>query len=289
MEPKVVYIETTNLCNAKCIMCPHEKLNRQPAIMTDDIFDKAIDECKKMDLKNAQFFLHKEGEPLMDPQIMMRLRITATALAKNNEVGINTNASLFNNKKAEEFLESGANVIFFSVDGTNKEEYEKIRVNLKYEVVENNVRYFLKRCKEVNANIRVVMQMVVESKDENKSQAFIEKWREYPCEFYIKRMHGYLDGGRSSQTSELKNEQVNICDDPFRLMVIYTNGNVGLCCWDYNNEYCIGNIRDSGLADLFNNEKAKALRTAIIKRDCSNVIPCNRCAKVFGNDKITPW
>lgn len=288
MLPKVLYIETTNLCNAKCIMCPHEKLYRKPEYMNDAIFEKSMKEIEKISLSGAQIFLHKEGEPLMDGQIMDRLRVAASKFAKDNEVGISTNGMLFTPDMADKFIETGANLIFFSVDGAEKEEYERIRVNLKYEVVEENILYFLKRCKNEKLNIRVVMQMLIEG-DDNESDKFIEKWKEYPCEFYIKEMHSYLDGGHSSQTKCISDSQINICDDPFRLIVIYTNGSVGLCCWDYNNEYSVGSIVDCSLLELFNSEKAEKLRNAITSRNCKEIVPCNRCAKIFGNDHITRY
>ena len=51
MKPEVIYLETTNLCNAKCIMCPHEKITRNPKVMTDEIFYKAVKDCKKLGIK----------------------------------------------------------------------------------------------------------------------------------------------------------------------------------------------------------------------------------------------
>lgn len=288
MLPKVIYIETTNLCNAKCIMCPHEKLSRQPNFMSDYIFEKTVTDIEKLSLSGTQIFLHKEGEPLLDPKLMDRLSVVATKFADNNEVGISTNGMLFTHDVADRFIGTGANLIFFSVDGVEKEEYERIRVNLKYEVVEDNIQYFLNRCKEENLKIRVVMQMLIET-DNNASNLFVDKWKEYPCEFYIKEMHSYLDGGHSSQTKYISESQMNLCDDPFRLIVIYTNGSAGLCCWDYNNEYSIGNISKSSLFDLFNCKKADALRNAIISKQCKEIVPCNRCAKIFGSDHITSY
>ena len=44
MLPKVIYIETTNLCNAKCIMCPHERITRNPPYMKDEVFYKIVGE-----------------------------------------------------------------------------------------------------------------------------------------------------------------------------------------------------------------------------------------------------
>ena len=122
MKPEVIYLETTNLCNAKCIMCPHEKITRNPKVMTDEIFYKAVKDCKKLGIKGGQIFLHKEGEPLLDTQIMDRINYVVRELGQDNEIGISTNAMLLDENKAIELIESGVNVVFFSVDGACKEE-----------------------------------------------------------------------------------------------------------------------------------------------------------------------
>ena len=41
-----IRIETTNICNAHCIMCPREKLDREKGTMSIDLFKKIIDEVK---------------------------------------------------------------------------------------------------------------------------------------------------------------------------------------------------------------------------------------------------
>ncbi len=289
MKPEVIYLETTNLCNAKCIMCPHEKITRNPKVMTDEIFYKAVKDCKKLGIKGGQIFLHKEGEPLLDTQIMDRINYVVRELGQDNEIGISTNAMLLDENKAIELIESGVNVVFFSVDGACKEEYEQIRLNLNYDIVKKNIEFFFSKCIEKNVKIRVVMQMLIEDEKYNSSKQFIKNWEKYPCEFYIKRMHGYLDGGRSSQSKNLSVDQTNICNDPFRIAVVYTNGNVGLCCWDYNNEYSLGNIMNEDISKLFNGDKAQNLRKSIIERRCKDIRPCNRCAKIFGNDEISKY
>lgn len=288
MKPDVIYIETTNLCNAACIMCPHDKIHRMPHIMPEEIFQKALTDCRNLDITGGQIFLHKEGEPLLDPSIIPRVKQAVQMLGRDNEIGLNTNAMLLTEAYTEGLLDAGLNLIFFSVDGASKEEYEKIRIRLDYDIVVHQIRYFLEQCQRRRAPIRVVMQMLVQSPDQD-TQAFIDMWKNYPCEFYIKEMHGYLDGGHSSQTTMLSARQIEICKDPFHIAVIYTNGNVGLCCWDYNNEYSIGNIMEFNLSQLWNNASAQKLRSAMLKKECSSIIPCSRCARVFGRDYISTY
>lgn len=287
--PKVVYIETTNLCNADCIMCPHKKLSRKQGIMTEDLFNKIISDCGAMNLNGTQIFLHKEGEPLLDGHIAQRIRYTKAKIGKGNEVGINTNAMLLTKEKSTEIIEAGLDTIYFSLDGVNKEGYEKIRVNLNYDIVVQNIKNFFKVKIRKNSRVRVIMQMLITDDNEGDVEAFKRIWAKYPCEFYIKRMHSYLDGGHSSLTCNLSEVQVKVCDDPFRILVVYKDGSIGMCCWDYDNEYCIGNVENDNLMNIYNNKKANVMRESQKTFLGKEIIPCRRCARIFGQDEISKY
>lgn len=289
MKPEVIYIETTNLCNASCIMCPHSKVERNPSIMRNEIFYKVIEHLKEAAVKGKQIFMHKEGEPLLDPQIMERIAYADRMLGEYNEIGINTNAMLLDDKKAKQLLESGIGTVYFSVDGVSKKKYEAIRINLNFETVVKNIKHFFKLHQQRKSKVRVIMQMLIQNDDSNSAEAFKNMWKKYPCEFYIKKMHGYLDGGHSSQTLKRSHFQMNTCTDPNRIEVVFTDGNVGLCCWDYNNEYNIGNVMEDSLITLFNNERANHLRRSLDRYEGKKIVPCNRCARIFGSDEISKY
>lgn len=287
--PEVIYIETTNKCNANCIMCPHDKMKRPLETMDEDIFRRIVISMKESDLSNTQLFLHKEGEPLCDENIISRITFANRELPNLKEMGINTNAMLLTKEKSDLLLESGINLVFFSVDGVCADTYEKIRLNCKYDIVEKNIEYFLISRKKKNKNIRVVMQMLLTDFNKHEKQEFINKWGKYDVEFYFKKMHCYLDGNKSSFKTPDFTRQMKVCDDPFRLLVYYVNGNVGCCCWDYNNEYVIGNAREQDMLELFNNNNIEHMRMKQKGMDCGSVSPCNRCGRIYGEDKISEY
>lgn len=260
MIPEVIYIETTNLCNANCIMCPHDSMKREKIVMEQDVFKKIILGMTDVDLSNTQLFLHKEGEPLCDKNIAERINYVYKKLPSVKEIGINTNAMLMTNEISDKLLNSGLNLIFFSVDGTTAETYDAIRINCHYDTVEKNIEYFLKKRQKQGKNIRVVMQMLLTDKTRQQQEEYIAKWQKYDVEFYFKEMHCYLDGGNSSFIEPDFSKQISCCNDPFRVLVYYADGSVGACCWDYNNEFVIGNGKNLSLNELFNGERIEYMR-----------------------------
>lgn len=290
MVPKAVYIETTNYCNASCIMCPHDNLKRKLEIMSDDTFEKIVSGMRGVDLSNTQLFLHKEGEPLCDKTIEEKISYVCEALPDIKEIGINTNAMLMTKDRADKLLQTGLNLIFFSVDGTTSETYDEIRINCRYDVVEKNIEYFLRERQRLGkSNIRVVMQMLLNEKTKSQQKEYIKKWGKYNVEFYFKEMHCYLDGGNSSFEKPDFSVQTSCCDDPFSVLVYYVDGNVGACCWDYNNEYVIGNSKKQDLNELFNGDKINYLRKKQKELNCKDISPCNRCGRIYGKDKISEY
>lgn len=289
LKPKVIYIETTNLCNAKCIMCPHEKMKRKKGIMPQNVFESTIEKCKDIDLSDVQIFLHKEGEPLLDPDIIQRIRYARKNLPHAMEIGINTNAMLLTEEMSRGLLQSGLDTIYFSVDGTCADSYNKIRVNLDYDIVENNLKNFFKLKEDLKSDIKVIMQMLVYRGNKDEVKIFKEMWKGKATEFYIKAMHSYLDGGMSSLTQQKSDVQLKTCEDPSKIIVIFQDGNAGMCCWDYDNFIKIGNIMENTILEIFNNEVFAKIRRIHSEKRCSELEPCNRCLRVYGRDAICSY
>ena len=55
---------------------------------------------------------------------------------------LNTNASMLNERLINEILSSDLQTIVFSIDEKDKEKYEKIRVNGKFEKIIKNLELF---------------------------------------------------------------------------------------------------------------------------------------------------
>lgn len=66
------------------------------------------------------------------------------------------------------------------------------------------------------------------------------------------------------------------CNTPFEQLVIYWDGECGLCCIDYDNEIKIGNIKGKTISEIWLGEKAKKIRSGFIKGKAINS-RCKRC------------
>ena len=106
-------------------MCTIDDWERKSPTMKDELFLKIADDL------GAKFFiikrvsLYRDGEPLLDKKMAWRI----SELKNRNipETAIATNAQLLTEEKAEELLESGLDLIIFSIDSLKKDIFEKIR------------------------------------------------------------------------------------------------------------------------------------------------------------------
>jgi len=281
--PREFYIEVTNHCNAQCIMCPHEKMKRKRGHMPWDIFTRIIDQCRPFEGTGLWMNLHKDGEPLLDPLLFDRIGYIRKTLPKSR-IQFSSNAGLLSDSIADKLLQNPPDTVVFSVDGTTKDVYEEIRKGLSYEKTVGNVDGFLKKKKASGSGPKVFMQMVVNEKNMHQQSAFRERWEGRADRIVFKGMHSFLVQGTSIHGTALSDRMLSRCQQPFSTMIIFWNGEVGLCCWDYDSMLRLGDIGNNSLLDIFNNETFAEIRAAMLQKDCSHITLCNACSRIYGKD-----
>lgn len=281
--PEMIYLETTSYCNANCYMCPHSRMKRPKGVMAWQLFTKIINDCRRFEGTGINFYLHMCGEPLLDPLLFRRIHYIKDNL-KRSRIHFNSNAMALDEVNAENILRSPIDSITFSVDGASAETYERIRAGVKYDTVEKNLIFFLKLKERLNKKFRVYLQMVICQENRHEINKYRELWKTKTDKIIFKPMHNFLTMNTSILTKELRKKQFKICLQPFSLMVIYWNGDLGLCCWDYDNVYHPGNVEQDFLLDVYNNERFKKIRDSMSRRDCRNISPCNICSQIYGLD-----
>jgi hypothetical protein len=121
--PSIVYVETTNLCNYKCLCCGNENMRRHKGIMTVEQFKIVADKVKARGVQIGAMYC--SGEPLMDPTLFDKYAYgNEIGVLQTDIVGLNSNVSLLTEEKWEPLLRHTPNIImsFFNTE----DEYERI-------------------------------------------------------------------------------------------------------------------------------------------------------------------
>jgi len=108
---KLVEIETCPICNRKCSFCPLSQDKNLPQMMSDELFNKIMNELKELHFKGS-VFLSSYGEPLLDKRLAgFAKRIKAELFSK---IIINTNGDFLTIEKFRELVSAGIDTIVVS-------------------------------------------------------------------------------------------------------------------------------------------------------------------------------
>jgi MoaA/NifB/PqqE/SkfB family radical SAM enzyme len=248
--PEIVQIESTNICNAKCVFCPRDDMERRQGIMDMTLFRKVVDECAALGIEHVR--MHNYGEPFVDRQLVEKVRYAKQAGIP--QVGMISNGSLITEAAARGMIDAGLDAINISVDASGKETFEKTRVGLKYDKVIANVERLL-ALREAAGTRRpkLILSFVRQNNDEDE-RAFIEHWRKRADKIHITDLHNWA--GTLHQRSDVNYP----CYRPWLTFTALWDGRVSLCCADFDGRTILGDLRTSTIAEIWNSEAYKALR-----------------------------
>ena len=242
--PNVLHIELTSMCNLRCEMCPHIRMKREKKHMDLDLFKKLVDSLppKKVDVIALYFF----GEPLLYPHLVEAIHYLKT---KRPEIYtfIRTNAQLLKEDLARNLLNSGLDSLQFSIEGANKQTYEKIMTGASYDEMLTNLETYLNLKKQTNSRQFTTILTLRMPETENEIPQLIKKWKHLVNSISIMDAHDdyKVEGSLSNTASDpAKPIRTRPCPDPFYHAMIYSNGEVGVCCIDCEATLALGNLSD---------------------------------------------
>ena len=172
--PEIVQIESTNICNAKCVFCPRDEMHRAQGVMSRELFRKVVDECVELGITHVR--MHNYGEAFLDRYLTEKVRYAKEKGIK--EVGMISNGSLLTEKVARAVIEAGLDAINISVDAGGKEVFEQTRIGLNYDKVIANIERLVRIRGELGRRRPKLILSFVRQNNSADEQAFIEHWRE---------------------------------------------------------------------------------------------------------------
>jgi radical SAM protein with 4Fe4S-binding SPASM domain len=278
--PLRLWVELTNNCNLRCTFCPNSKPQKdEKGFMSLDTFKETVNQAKHF---AYDINLSHRGESLLNDQLS-----TMIAYAKANGLStrLNTNATILDEEKAAEIIGAGLDFISFSFDGIVPEIYESTRKNANYQTTLDNILKFLKIKKIMKSYLPYVMLEVLEipniSLDKENLNRFRALFKRLPLnKFTVKPLHnwgGQLPVDKSAGRSSPIGTKYSPCTNIWYSMVILWDGSVALCCQDWYNENCLGNIKDSSLEAMWNGETIVAVRDLLAKKQFNQIETCSKC------------
>jgi sulfatase maturation enzyme AslB (radical SAM superfamily) len=248
--PEIVQIESTNLCNAKCVFCPRDEMHRQQGVMDMDLYRTIVDECADLGITHVR--VHNYGEPFLDRQLVDKVRYAKSRGIA--EVGMISNGSLITEEIARGLIDAGLDAINISVDAAGKEVFERTRVHLDYDTVIGNIRTLARLRREAGARRPRLILSFVRQDNSADEQAFIDEWSRVADKIHITDLHNW--GGTLHDRSDVQYP----CYRMWLTFTVLWDGRVSLCCADYDGRHILGDLRTSTIAAIWNSPPYLAVR-----------------------------
>jgi len=257
--PIYLMIEPTNICNLKCPMCPsgNGTMKRASGRLDLDTYKKILDEIGDYILIVQ---LWNQGEPFINKSF---LDFVQYANSKGCMTQTSTNGHYIRtDDQAEEVIKSGLDQLIFSMDGTNKESYEKYRVGGSFDLVIETLERLAKAKERLNSKTPLVeLQFVIFKHNENEMNELVEIARKNNVNrisfktaqvYSVEQAENFLpekkefsrynfDGDQFEMRGKIK----NWCRRLWLFSTVNWEGSITPCCFDKDSEYAFANINET--------------------------------------------
>jgi len=248
--PDIVQIESTNICNARCVFCPRGEMRRRQGVMEDGLYRRIVDECAALGIRHVR--LHNYGEPFVDRALPDKV-----AYAKERgiaEVGVISNGSLITEDVARAVIEAGLDAVNISVDASGRVVFEQTRVGLKYDQVIANVERLVRLKKELGrARPKLILSFVRQGNSADE-EAFIVRWSAIADKVHVTDLHNWAG------TLDARAEITYPCYRQWLTFTILWDGRVSLCCADFDGRVVLGDLRTSTIREIWESDTYRQVR-----------------------------
>jgi len=248
--PEIVQIESTNICNARCVFCPRDEMKRRQGVMDAGLYRKVVDECAALGIRHVR--LHNYGEPFVDRGLTDKV-----AYAKQcgiAEVGVITNGSLIDEQVALGVIEAGLDAINISVDASGREVFERTRVGLKYDKVIANIERLVRIRSELGRTHPKLILSFVRQDNSEEERAFIDHWRTIADKIHVTDLHNWA--GTLHRESDVRFP----CYRQWLTFTVLWDGRVSLCCADFDGRVVLGDVQTSSIREIWESDAYRRVR-----------------------------
>ena len=161
--PPFLEIEPTTICNFRCVCCEHTYWKHPSQNMTFEQFKKIFDSFGKP----KWLGLTGIGSSYLNPDFHKMLKY---AKSRGTIIEVMDHFAHFkSDKQIKELIEIGPDFQFVSTYGASKKSFEKVCVGSNYDIIEKNIKTFVKLKKQMKKRFPILNFHYIitsESKDE---------------------------------------------------------------------------------------------------------------------------
>ena len=286
--PRSVHIQTTDRCNAACIMCPYSTIIN-PArgnLMEDGLYHHIIDEVHRVGTAKI-ICLMLQNEPLLDRKLPDRVRLARSVLGPTIRIMTVTNGTLLTPMLIEDLFASGIDNVAVSIDAAREDSYRRIRHGLDFHRVVENTLSLIGRLGPHRVSVKFLRQRG----NEGEENAFASYWRRLGVRVSFAELTNRAGTLESYERIRKRrpdlwrrlvhpalNRLIPACPLPFSAMNILWDGRVITCCEDWGPRDTVGDLSRQTLKEIWNGGKINHYRHLLWTHRSSESLVCAGCS-----------
>lgn len=288
--PYSMFIDVCNACNFKCKFCAIQYANRKlpfrKMCMEYEDFVKIIDDLRRFKAPLKMMRLAANGEPLMNKRLPDMIRYAKEA-GVTEHIEFVTNASLLNPELNRRLVEAGLNRIRISIEEVDAEGYYNMSgVKIDWDSFVKNIEDFYNNKGDCQVYIKTVDAAV---QTEEKKERFLSTFGSICDNIFIEHVipiwTGYdeinddFDIENSEGLHGHRIKEVDVCPFPFYSCVINPDGEITVCCNDWERKISMGNAITESIYDVWNGDKYREFLVGMLKAGRKKNHPqgCAKC------------
>lgn len=245
--PRTMRIETSSLCNEKCIICPYESITRSHGKMKFELFKKLVAEHSSSVDNPALIFPASVGEPFLDVDF---LKFVSYASQYYTSISTFSNGSLLSEDLVKAYIESGGTELMLTLHGFTESNHQMITKTKTYNAVKNNIMNASRINSKYGYPIKIYLDIYSDTHISCDDEWIAELAANHVLLSLAPMSSTHNWGGKiHGSSSSLRTKK---CNRIFSQFGVQYNGDVVACCADINGDYILGNANNNSLSDIFN-------------------------------------
>lgn len=237
-----------------------------------------------------------QNEPLLDKRVLKWVKYLKDLNHKKTTVII-TNGELISEFSVQEIIHSGLDALVISLNAHTEHTFNIINKGVEYKKVIKNINLLLSH---PVLRAKIVLRFTLTKINEKEICEAVSFWRRKGVKTevaYISNRAGTLGNYNCYKTTRApglilkkmesrlwryyENNILRGCFRPFFYMCVLFNGDVILCCNDWNRTPIVGNAEKEPLRSIWNSNEMNRIRGLISQKKFADIIPCGQCEKSY--------
>lgn len=300
--PFTILIETSRLCNFRCVFCPQSNEQtfssfKQNLLTINDV-ELIVRQMKEFPRRFKKVYMHGTGESLLNHNLPDMVRIIKEA-GVTDSIDLTSNAALLTHDVGISLIEAGLSHLHISVEALSNEDYYAITGRkIDFDHFVDNIRFFSEHRSSCRLTIKIASASIKCESDKEKffsifsplcDEIFVENIHPIWPKFSMPDINGAAEDNVGQYGQEIQEKR--ICPQIFTVLAVKCDGSVSPCSVDWDNDRALGNIRSETLFQIWNGNAVRELRLGHLEKGRKQFNGCSLCGlpKYSCIDDLEPY